>query len=701
MTDDHGQLGNAFVTLLYNDEYLPGALVVAHALRNNGSTVQRAVLVTQDVSESARQELAKVYNHIIPVEPLTAACHSFGFHLLGRPELDKSYTKIQVWNQTQFTKVVFLDADTLPVKNIDQLFDHLDPQQPDNIAASPDIGWPDIFNSGVFVACPNVNTFKALTQRAAEDPSGANSFDGGDQGLLNQYFEGRWHRIPFTYNVTPSTSYQYVPAYTYFQNRVSLVHFIGSTKPWQGETPGNREFVYKWRQIYRDNYGERLPLVKSWAPDITATAFVGIVPPRYSEDVGHAAKQPELEPEEPKQDQQPIIVPASQPVFVAEPVDESKLILPEADRWDATKFVPPIDSKPEASELHVTYYDNAWDTGKDQQQFQYPQLGEPTVELWETKQPTVERVFAEDFPPVYEPPPPTPPPTIPTPPPPPPDHHDMPVVKWDDQTVDHHNFHFPVLGESTTSTREAEPHLAERQFPEQLPELGAEIPLEPIEHDVLPIESVKAERVFPGDSLVRGPTPPHTPKAAKPTMTARPPTAVIRPREESITSVTGGRFKHSNVWDTIPAISQYVSHYISRRPSRASLLDEGVRRRKPDHDYEEEDDEEDDDDEQIDDDQHEDEEEDDVEEEPWDPARKLDELARISTTFVQKEIERQEATASRVKSEGPQEQSTRHRHHHGHRGHRDMHQESETTPIPHKQPNLKPILKPTKRDPQY
>ena len=31
---------------------------------------------------------------------------------------------------------------------------------------------------------------------------------GADQGLLNTHFEGKWHRLPFTYNCTPSASYQ-------------------------------------------------------------------------------------------------------------------------------------------------------------------------------------------------------------------------------------------------------------------------------------------------------------------------------------------------------------------------------------------------------------------------------------------------------------------------------------------------------------
>jgi glycogenin glucosyltransferase len=56
--------------------------------------------------------------------------------LLGRPELATTLTKLHVWRLTQFTKIVFLDADTLAVRNVDELFQH------DELSACPDAGWP-------------------------------------------------------------------------------------------------------------------------------------------------------------------------------------------------------------------------------------------------------------------------------------------------------------------------------------------------------------------------------------------------------------------------------------------------------------------------------------------------------------------------------------------------------------------------------
>ncbi|ANB15950.1 glycogenin glucosyltransferase GLG1 [Sugiyamaella lignohabitans] len=399
----------AFLTLLYSDDYLPGALVLARSLIGVGSVLPRGILITNQVTEFARSELAKVYDHIIPVDPIVADDQTFGFQLLARPELANAYTKIHVWNQTQFSKIVFLDADTLVLKNVDDLFsdrwlDHNDDQCLDRISAAPDIGWPDIFNSGVFVACPNKSTFENLQTRAL-DTSGKYSFDGGDQGLLNQYFteNSKWNRLPFIYNVTPSTSYQYLPAYSYYHSQVSIVHFIGSTKPWQGDAPGNRDMAFKWRSIYRQHYGEKLlglPVSVTTLQKEVGTESLTIKP--ESEPL---PKDPKTLAEEAAATDATANA-ASAAAAALERLRitslKAKTFAPAVDRWDATKFTPPIDSKPEASNLNITNYDNEWDKPKPSSKdegFRFPKFGEPTSKLWTTPQPPVERVYPEDLPP--------------------------------------------------------------------------------------------------------------------------------------------------------------------------------------------------------------------------------------------------------------------------------------------------------------
>ena len=88
--------------------------------------------------------------------------------LLGRPELGVTFTKINAWKLEQFSKCVFLDADTLVLVNVDDLFER------EELSAAPDCGWPDCFNSGVFVFVPSIQTYNNLLALAQQ----MGSFDG-------------------------------------------------------------------------------------------------------------------------------------------------------------------------------------------------------------------------------------------------------------------------------------------------------------------------------------------------------------------------------------------------------------------------------------------------------------------------------------------------------------------------------------------
>ncbi|KAF9131515.1 hypothetical protein BGW39_001691 [Mortierella sp. 14UC] len=229
----------AYITLLTNNNYASGALVLAHSLRAAQTTKQLAVLITASVSRPIREKLALVFDSLIEIGEIDSHSTS-NLALLGRPELGITLTKIHIFNQTQYSKVVFLDADTLVLRNIDDLFETAangtleDEDRNKRFAASPDAGWPDCFNSGVFVCKPCYKDYTGLIQMASQE----GTFDGGDQGLLNSYFSG-WsrgeasNRLPFTYNTTPTASYSYAPAYQQYRDRLAVVHFIGNFKPWQ------------------------------------------------------------------------------------------------------------------------------------------------------------------------------------------------------------------------------------------------------------------------------------------------------------------------------------------------------------------------------------------------------------------------------------------------------------------------------------
>ncbi|XP_017570577.1 glycogenin-2 [Pygocentrus nattereri] len=222
MTEAH----QAFVTLATTDVYCKGSLVVGKRLRKHGTTRKLVVMISPNISRETHVSLEDVFDEIIVVDVLDSR-DSAHLSWLRRPDLGVTFTKIHCWTLTHYTKCVFLDADTLVLGNVDELFDR------EELSAAADPGWPDCFNSGVFVFRPCLDTYLRLLEHA--DLHG--SFDGGDQGLLNSFFSD-WatkdinKHLPFIYNLSASALYTYLPAFHKYGHQARIIHFLGATKPW-------------------------------------------------------------------------------------------------------------------------------------------------------------------------------------------------------------------------------------------------------------------------------------------------------------------------------------------------------------------------------------------------------------------------------------------------------------------------------------
>lgn len=248
--------------------------MLAHSLRDAGTTKKLAVMVTLD-SVSAEViaqlqarlcvpstsvptktatdhvRLQNVFDYVLPV-PRVRNAKTANLYLMNRADLHSAFTKINLWKQTQFRRIVYLDADVVACRAVDELFD-----LKHDFSAAPDVGWPDLFNTGVMALTPNMGDYYAMVAMAERGIS----FDGADQGLLNMHFKNNYNRLSFTYNVTPSAHYSYVPAYRHFQSGISIVHFIGSDKPWaQGRSASAAEdnpygeMLGRWWAVYDRHY---------------------------------------------------------------------------------------------------------------------------------------------------------------------------------------------------------------------------------------------------------------------------------------------------------------------------------------------------------------------------------------------------------------------------------------------------------------
>lgn len=264
----------AVATLLYTTEYLPGVFTLGYQLNKilrNRKEVATCLVISKDLYNNTMSDLSKkllrrLYDYIYEVNPLDdheycVRKNAENLKLLGRPELSFTLIKARLWELTQFDQVLYLDGDTLPLnEEFLNIFDLIPEQKSSQIGGAPDIGWPDMFNSGVLMLAPD----KQLASRLQKFIRRQTSIDGADQGVFNQFFNPycaaqnssayEWVRLPFIYNVTmPNYGYQNSPALKYFKSQVKLVHFIGENKPWKGWVSSeNNAYHTRWNRLYRD-----------------------------------------------------------------------------------------------------------------------------------------------------------------------------------------------------------------------------------------------------------------------------------------------------------------------------------------------------------------------------------------------------------------------------------------------------------------
>lgn len=254
---------NSYVTLVSNPDFLTGAVALARSLRMVKAQFPLTVMALEGVEGIER--LAELGCSIVYVDPLPV---SDGFrerhsrssqHKLApftkgnKPQFHdplNNFIKLRLWEMETHEKVVFLDADTLVISNIDKLFGY-----PEFVAA------PNLYesmadfhrmNSGVFVAQPKRSTFEDMLRRLdAPDVFWPRT----DQTFLQAYFPD-WHGLPYIYNTLQYVWFNLPELWKW--EHIHLIHFQYE-KPWEANHPKRDQLavlIDVWQQVYEHG---RLP----------------------------------------------------------------------------------------------------------------------------------------------------------------------------------------------------------------------------------------------------------------------------------------------------------------------------------------------------------------------------------------------------------------------------------------------------------
>jgi hypothetical protein len=224
----------AYVTALFSEDYLSPVKVLGMSLRETGTKRDMVVMVSPAISKGTREELSSFGWKLQEVEEMKIAYET-------RAKWRKNLTKLRLWQMTKYSKLIYLDADMLVLRNLDHLF-----ACPGPICAVLDSPVPNKFNGGLLVLSPNETVFDALMEKWDEGVEYADV----EQGLLNAFFpleSIQGNLLPFKYN---AHAYAHKRSITHDLEDIYVVHYT-TFKPWNWYTLPVGDTGLLWKQVER------------------------------------------------------------------------------------------------------------------------------------------------------------------------------------------------------------------------------------------------------------------------------------------------------------------------------------------------------------------------------------------------------------------------------------------------------------------
>ena len=262
----------AWVTLLTRSFYLPGVIALAHTLQASFSRYPIVVLITPSLTPPSIRALKHeaVHNPFIIVHYISPLVPPSGqVKPLIASRFEDTWTKLRAFALTECDRCVFLDADIVLFRNMDELFD-LD-IRPDWIAAThscicnrdgdtwaakdwnrencawtpiqhpdsvdhavrvPTTAAPDhplaLLNGGLFVYNPSPALWESMYNHFITSPN-LSKYKFPDQDFLNDFFRAKWVPLPWKYNAIKTMRYWHPNIW--HDDLVHGLHYVVDT-PW-------------------------------------------------------------------------------------------------------------------------------------------------------------------------------------------------------------------------------------------------------------------------------------------------------------------------------------------------------------------------------------------------------------------------------------------------------------------------------------
>jgi hypothetical protein len=226
----------AYATLLSSADFLPAVQVLIHSLAKTGPSfpLLLCALVGRVDEEQLRAAVAAateggsltvltVWWQPLPPPPRARHPHRWR----------DNWAKLRLWQLTDYTRILYLDADCLVLRSLEAVFATRESALPGfSFLGTPDWGrWTRRssrkMNGGVFLMRPSLAAFSALVA-FSEAPERYRSQEA-EQGLFNSFFGERRCCLDYSYNAQKTLS-RAAPQ-LFDLGTLHTLHFVGE-KPW-------------------------------------------------------------------------------------------------------------------------------------------------------------------------------------------------------------------------------------------------------------------------------------------------------------------------------------------------------------------------------------------------------------------------------------------------------------------------------------
>lgn len=243
----------SYITLLSDDSYIYGIILLHETLKSTNAKYPLTVLVTSNVSKPILcllDQLNLKYKIISPIYNVKI----LEFNQKINPALAKTWSyclsKFEIFNMTEYDKVLFLDADIMILKNLDHIFQY--PHMTSALDGEYFNIWPDNphFNSGILLIEPNKDEYQKLltfaTSEAIDNWHRDECF--ADQEILNMYYSDWINKPELHLNKYYDIFAPYIQEeqISDIDENCYFIHYVGR-KPW-------RAFMKLSSETYTEKY---------------------------------------------------------------------------------------------------------------------------------------------------------------------------------------------------------------------------------------------------------------------------------------------------------------------------------------------------------------------------------------------------------------------------------------------------------------